>query len=168
MGCSCQQEWTHQNPGTFSDLKKVRKWATKWGQTGRKDKLNFQYQLILTILAKYVYFEASLKTYFCFSLSSLKLTKQPPGPQAPTIPVSASATRTFKGLSTTGKQLPGPRAPTIPASASATRTSKGLSFIFGHYLRSISVSSYFKKEALNLSIYFKNFIYSESIFVNDS
>ena len=63
-------------PGSIFQLKKSWKLATKWGQTGPKDKLNFQYQLILTILAKCVYFEASFKTYFCFNLPSLKLTKQ--------------------------------------------------------------------------------------------
>ena len=73
-------------------------------------------------LTKYVlYFESSLKMYFCFSLS------------------------------TTGKKPPGPRAP--KTSASATRTSERLSFIFGHYFRMISASSYFVKETLNLSIY---------------
>ena len=166
--------------------------------------------MILTILAKCVYFEASFKTYFCFSLSSLKLTKQLTGPRAPTVPVSASATWTFKGLSfnqfcfshyfrsisvsfylekkasnlsiyltkyvlyfesslktyfcfslsTMGKK-PGPRAPTIPASA--TRTSEGLSFIFGHYFRSISVSFYLEKKASNLSIYLTKYVlYFES------
>ena len=54
-------------------------------------------------------------------------------------------------LSTTCKKLPGPRAPTIPAST--TWTSERLSFIFGHYFRTISASSYFVKETLNLSIY---------------
>ena len=46
-------------------------------------------------------------------------------------------------------------------------THKGLSFkqIFSHYFLLISVSFCPKREALNLSIYFKNFVYSESIFV---
>ena len=143
-----------------------------------------------TTSTKYFYFEASFKGYFCFSL--LSLTKQlgprqdtpltrPPGMTLPTTvgsgcfkhgsktsdltSLSSLIIRTNISLTTS---LTSPLGLTLfPSTPFSAGTHEGLSFkqIFSHYFRLISVSFCPMREALNLSIYFKNFVYSESIFV---
>ena len=79
--------------------------------------------------------------------------------------LSSSTTRSNISLTTS---LTSPLGLTLLLSTPfSAGTHKGLSFkqIFSHYFRLISVSFCPMRKALNLSIYFKNFVYSESIFV---